>query len=88
MVDTQVRVNDVTDLTIQAAMRAVPRECVLPRRQAHMAYADAEVEYAPGRWLLRPRDAAKLLQAVRPRPGERPWPSPPPIWRRCWRTWA
>ena len=71
MVDTQVRVNDVTDLTIQTAMRQVPRETFCPAGRAHMAYADAEVEYAPGRWLLRPRDAAKLLQSVRPRAGER-----------------
>jgi protein-L-isoaspartate(D-aspartate) O-methyltransferase len=70
MVDTQVRVNDVTDISIQAAMRRVPREAVCPPDKAFLAYADAEVEYAPGRWLLRPRDAAKLLQAVRPRAGE------------------
>jgi len=70
MVDTQVRVNDVTDLTIQTAMRQVPREQYCPEGHVHMAYADAEVEYAPGRWLLRPRDAAKLLQSVRPRAGE------------------
>ena len=69
MVDTQVRVNDVTDIDIQTAMKQVPRErhCA---DQTHMAYADAEVAYAPGRWLLRPRDAAKLLQSVRPRAGE------------------
>ena len=30
-----------------------------------------EVAYAPGRWLLKPRDVAKLLQALRPMPGER-----------------
>ena len=71
MVDTQVRVNDVTDLAIQTAMRRVPRETVCPADKAYLAYADAEVEYAPGRWLLRPRDAAKLLQAARPRAGER-----------------
>ena len=71
MVDSQVRVNDVTDQSIQAAMRTVPRECVCPPDKAYLAYADAEVEYAPGHWLLRPRDAAKLLQAVRPRAGER-----------------
>jgi protein-L-isoaspartate(D-aspartate) O-methyltransferase len=70
MVDTQVRVNDVTDISIQAAMRRAPRESVCPPGKAFLAYADAEVEYAPGRWLLRPRDAAKLLQAVRPRAGE------------------
>ncbi len=70
MVDTQVRVNDVTDVTIQAAMRQMPRERHCPVGGSHMAYADAEVEYAPGRWLLRPRDAAKLLQSIRPRAGE------------------
>ena len=70
MVESQVRVNDVTDLTIQTAMRQVVRERHCPEGRAHMAYADAEVEYAPGRWLLRPRDAAKLLQSVRPRAGE------------------
>lgn len=71
MVDTQVRVADVTDPAIQKAMRAVPRERFCPEDKQFLAYADTEVEYAPGRWLLRPRDIAKLLQAVRPEPGER-----------------
>jgi protein-L-isoaspartate(D-aspartate) O-methyltransferase len=71
MVDSQVRVSDVTDLNIQTAMRTVPREVFCPPTKAYFAYADAEIEYAPGRWLLRPRDVAKLLQAVRPRAGER-----------------
>jgi len=70
MVDTQVRVNDVTDVSIQSAMRKVARESACPADKAFLAYADAEVEYAPGRWLLRPRDGGKLLQAVRPRAGE------------------
>jgi protein-L-isoaspartate(D-aspartate) O-methyltransferase len=71
MVDSQVRVSDVTDLNIQTAMRNVPREVFCPPSQSYFAYADAEIEYAPGRWLLRPRDVAKLLQAVRPRAGEK-----------------
>jgi len=71
MVDCQVRPQDVTDLTIQDAMRAVPREALVPVGKAWLAYADAEVEYAPGRWMLRPRDVAKLLQGLRPRAGER-----------------
>jgi protein-L-isoaspartate(D-aspartate) O-methyltransferase len=71
MVDSQVRVSDVTDLNIQTAMRTVPREVFCPPTQAYFAYADAEIEYAPGRWLLRPRDVGKLLQAVRPKAGER-----------------
>jgi protein-L-isoaspartate(D-aspartate) O-methyltransferase len=71
MVDSQVRVAEVTDLAIQRAMRAVPREKLCPPDRLFLAYADAEIDYAPGRWMLRPRDVGKLLQAVRPRPGER-----------------
>jgi protein-L-isoaspartate(D-aspartate) O-methyltransferase len=70
MVDSQVRTNDVPDLTIQRAMRRVPRERFAPADKAWLAYADAEVEYAPGRWLLRPRDVAKALHALKPRAGE------------------
>ncbi len=71
MVDSQVRPQDVTDLSIQDAMRSVPRETLVPAGKSWLAYADAEVEYAPGRWMLRPRDVAKLLQGVRPKAGER-----------------
>jgi protein-L-isoaspartate(D-aspartate) O-methyltransferase len=71
MVESQVRVADVTDYAIQDAMRQVAREALLPPAKAYLAYADTEVEYAPGRWLLKPRDVAKLLQAVRPQAGER-----------------
>ena len=71
MVESQVRVADVTDYAIQDAMRVVPREALLPAERAYLAYADVELAYAPGRWLLKPRDVAKLLQAVRPQAGER-----------------
>ena len=71
MVESQVRTADVTDHAIQDAMRAVPRERLLPADKAWAAYADVEIEYAPGRWLLKPRDVAKLLQGLRPRAGER-----------------
>ena len=71
MVDSQVRPNDVTDMNIQTAMRNVPREAFCPPDKSYLAYADAEIEYAPGRWMMRPRDVAKLLQAARPRAGER-----------------
>ena len=70
MVDSQVRPSDVPDLAIQDAMRAVPREALIPPERRYLAYADAEIEYAPGRWMLRPRDVAKLLHAMRPRAGE------------------
>lgn len=70
MVDSQVRPSDVTDLALQDAFRVVPRETLLPADKAFAAYADAPIEYAPGRWLLSPRDVAKLLQALQPRAGE------------------
>lgn len=71
MVESQVRTADVTDVRIHDAMRALSRETFVPAGKAYLAYADAEVEYAPGRWLLRPRDIAKLLQEAKPMPGER-----------------
>lgn len=70
MVESQVRPADVTDIRLHDAMRALDRESFLPSGKAHLAYADIEAEYAPGRSLLKPRDVAKLLQAVRPMPGE------------------
>ena len=70
MVESQVRPADVTDIRLHDAMRALAREGFLPAAKAYLAYADIEPEYAPGRSLLKPRDVAKLLQAVRPMPGE------------------
>ncbi len=71
MVESQVRPSDVTDHALQDAIRVVARESLLPASKAFAAYADAEVEYAPGKWLMRPRDAAKLLQALAPHAGEK-----------------
>jgi len=71
MVENQVRTNDVTDLGIQDAMRAVARERFCPPGKDFLAYAESEVEYAPGWFLAAPRDVSKLLQALAPRPGER-----------------
>ncbi|MDQ2762191.1 MAG: protein-L-isoaspartate O-methyltransferase [Pseudomonadota bacterium] len=70
MVESQVRTADVTSLAIQDAMRAVRREELAPEGKGWLAYADTEIEYSPGRWMLRPRDVAKLLQGLLPRSGE------------------
>src|SRR5436190_10872851 len=70
MVESQVRTQDVTDHAVQDALRVVEREALCGGK-AHLAYADADVEYAPGKFLLKPRDVAKLLQALKPRAGER-----------------
>jgi len=71
MVDSQVRPGDVPNMALQAAMRAAPRETLCPPAKAQLAYAEAEIEYAPGRYLLRPRHVAKLLFALAPKAGER-----------------
>jgi protein-L-isoaspartate(D-aspartate) O-methyltransferase len=71
MLDSQVRPADVTDWALQDAIGAVARESLVPASKRFAAYADTEVEYAPGRWLLRPRDVSKLLQFLRPEAGER-----------------
>ena len=70
MVDSQVRVNDVTDRELQAALLSVARERFLPTDRAFAAYAEIEPEIANGRRLMLPRDVSKLLMAVDARPGE------------------
>jgi len=70
MVESQVRTADVTDLAVTDAMREALRESLCPTK-AGLAYADAEIEYAPGLWLMRPREIGKLLQALQPQPLER-----------------
>jgi len=62
MVESQVRANDVTDTRIHAAMREVPRESFVPSAKRGVAYADAAIEIARGRYLVEPRTFSKLLQ--------------------------
>ncbi|MBS0383946.1 MAG: protein-L-isoaspartate O-methyltransferase [Proteobacteria bacterium] len=71
MVETQVRTNDVTDARILRAMRTLPRERFAPPQHRSLAYADMEIEVAPARTLMRPRDLSKLLQALAPQSHER-----------------
>lgn len=71
MVETQVRPNDVTDLALTAAFRQVPREVFVPAHLKSVAYSDQELDLGGGRYLLRPRDLGKLLQALSPQPGQK-----------------
>jgi|JI10StandDraft_1071094.scaffolds.fasta_scaffold220162_2 protein-L-isoaspartate(D-aspartate) O-methyltransferase len=70
LVDSQVRVNDVTDKHIQAAFRRVPREAFAPAGLGEAAYSETDIEIAPGRWLWRARDSSKLLQSLEPQAGQ------------------
>jgi protein-L-isoaspartate(D-aspartate) O-methyltransferase len=68
MVESQVRVNDVTDVRVQEAMRDVPRERFVPTARKATAYADAPLEVVQGRFLMEPRAFAKLLQLAEIKP--------------------
>ncbi|MBC7145968.1 MAG: protein-L-isoaspartate O-methyltransferase [Thioclava marina] len=64
MVDTQVRPNDVTKFPIIAAMLHVPREEFVPATKREAAYIGENVELAPGRVVLEPRNFAKMLDGL------------------------
>lgn len=70
MVDSQIRVNDVTDRGLQAALLDTPRERLCAPERAFSAYAEVEVEIAGDRRLMLARDVGKLLQALDARAGE------------------
>ena len=70
MVDTQVRPNDVTKYPIIEAMLHVPREAFVPDARREAAYIGENVEIAPGRVLLEPRNFAKLLEVLNIQPGD------------------
>ncbi|MBC7520269.1 MAG: protein-L-isoaspartate O-methyltransferase [Sandarakinorhabdus sp.] len=71
MIDSQLRTVGVTDESVLAAMNTVPRENFVPQALAGVAYADAALEVAPGRWLLEPMVLALLLQNVGIKAGDR-----------------
>ncbi|MBY8975833.1 protein-L-isoaspartate O-methyltransferase [Rhodobacteraceae bacterium NNCM2] len=64
MVDCQVRPSDVTRYALIDAMLRIPREQFVPRSKREIAYAETEVEIAPGRALLAPRTFAKMVEAA------------------------
>jgi len=71
MVDSQVRVNDVTNHDIHLAMLDVARESFCAPERAFAAYSEDSVVIAGDRRLMPARDVAKLLQAADPRAGEK-----------------
>jgi len=70
MVECQVRPSDVTDVRIQAAMSAIPREAFAPKAKQSLAYMDATLDVAANRYLVEPRCFAKLVQAARIEEGD------------------
>ena len=64
MVDTQVRPSDVTKFPIIEAMLAVPREVFVPDGRQEAAYMGENMLLGDGIFLLEPRTAAKMLDAL------------------------
>jgi protein-L-isoaspartate(D-aspartate) O-methyltransferase len=62
MVDNQIRTRDVTAHSVLQAFLSVPREDFIPEKARSLAYIDADIEIAPGRYLMDPSPLAKLLQ--------------------------
>ena len=62
MVEGQVRTSDVTDKRITDIMGRLERERFVPAEKRALAYADICIEVKPGRFLMDPRNLAKLLQ--------------------------
>ena len=71
MVDSQLRTVGILDEAVLAAMYALPRENFMAPALRGLAYADAAIEVAPGRWLLEPMALALLVQNAHVKPGER-----------------
>ncbi|MEQ8664219.1 MAG: protein-L-isoaspartate O-methyltransferase [Rhodospirillales bacterium] len=70
MVDSQVLPNKVTDPALIEAMSDVPREAFVPDSRKSLAYCDEAIEVAPGRFLMEPMVAARLLESVGAKDGD------------------
>jgi len=68
MVESQIRTSDVTDVNVVRAFRKTPREKFVPKAYMALAYGDAHVDLGDGRFVLRPRDFAKMVQAAEVQP--------------------
>ncbi len=70
MVDSQIRPDDVTEPEIVNAFLQVPREAFIPASKRTLAYSEFEIRTGEDRALWTPRDTAKLIKSVDPRPGD------------------
>ena len=64
MVDSQIRVNDVTDHRVIRAFGQTPRELFVPSGQKPFAYGDRDIPINAERFLLSPMVLAKVIQAL------------------------
>ena len=68
MIDGQIRVNDVNDSRILHAFSQIPREVFISQAQTSLAYSDRVLKITDNQFLMRPRDFAKMLNALELKP--------------------
>ena len=71
MIQQQLRTWDVLDTAVLEIFDRLPREAFVPQNYADVAYADTQIPLGSGNFMLTPKIAGRILQAVRPRAGER-----------------
>ncbi len=71
MVDRQLQTAGVNDPALLDAFRQVPRERFVPTAKRSIAYTDAAIELAPGRWLIEPMSLGLLLNHAQVRHSDR-----------------
>jgi len=70
MVEQQIRTWEVLDERVLEVIRNVPREAYVPERYRGVAYMDLRVPLPNGQYMLEPKVAARMLQAVDVKPSE------------------
>lgn len=68
MIDNQLRANKVQDDRVLDAFLRLERELFVPTTLRGVAYIDEDLPVAPGRYLMEPMVAARLLQTLAPQP--------------------
>ena len=66
MVEQQVRTWEVLDPRVLDLLHQIPREDFVPEAYAGVAYADTSIPLDDGQYMLPPRVAARIVQALQP----------------------
>ena len=70
MIESQLRPNKVTDERVIGAFAQLRRELFVPEHLRGVAYIDEDLPIGPGRYLMQPMVAARLLQIAAVEPKE------------------
>jgi protein-L-isoaspartate(D-aspartate) O-methyltransferase len=71
MIESQIRPNQVTNGAVLAVFAEIPREAFVPDRLKPVAYIDESVPLGGDRYLVEPRVAARLVQALAVEPTDK-----------------